>query len=126
VSQKPENVFRNNTVVPFIRTLEHTVFFSIQQVSLRGHPDLFLCCRGLFIVLELKDLAGKASKLQKYWMRKVLTCGGIAIIVDRSNWKEVKKLLNWIDKGGYHEYLLRTGHEPEIQLNIPEASADSA
>jgi hypothetical protein len=47
----------------------------------RGYSDLFLCVRGIFVALELKDNKGTPSTHQKVFIQDILLTGGVAKIV---------------------------------------------
>jgi len=99
---KKETNFRVNKVRPFLKTLRHTKFFPIQQLTIIGDPDFLLCVRGLFISLELKkDKKEKLRKLQEVKQDEVVDAGGISIKADPDNWEEVKQFLKTLD-GGRH------------------------
>lgn len=88
-------------VNPFLKTLRNTVAFSVQQLSLCGHPDILLCIRGKFIAMELKAKGGKVRPLQEHFLNLVRQAGGLALVVDPDNWKETKELLTQLDRGEY-------------------------
>jgi len=93
LSQKPETRFRQGKVLPFLRTLKNTYAFPIQQVAVSGDPDYVLCINGYFVALELKAEGGKPSPLQNYKLTRIIVAGGIAIVVEPSNWEQVKQAL---------------------------------
>lgn len=101
MASKPETNFRNNKVVPWLKkNLENLDLTSLQQLSLVGDPDLYLCLNGWAIVLELKALGGKATPLQEHKLKNFSEKGkGGAFVVDPANWEEVQKILQRIDKG---------------------------
>jgi hypothetical protein len=67
----------------------------IQQVALRGTPDILLCLCGFFVALELK-VEAKLEALQVYKLEKIKKAGGIAWEVTPDSWpkqfRELKKL----------------------------------
>jgi len=91
--KKRETLFRENIVNPFLEKLPNSHWFSIQQVSLRGHPDKMGVVNGWFVAIELKDIGERPMALQKYHLDKIENCGGIAISTSKENWEDVKKLL---------------------------------
>lgn len=97
MSKKPESVFRLK-VTAFLKTLEHTHFFPIQQKAIRGTPDFLLCTRGKFVALELKSESGGLSELQRYNLDRVLFSGGYAFVAYPKNWMEIQKRLKEIDE----------------------------
>lgn len=101
MSQKPETRFRATQVVPFLKSLKHTTYFSIQQRALRGVPDLLLCCNGVFVALELKSERGSADPLQLHNLQRIRETFGLAILASPANWEEAKALILSIDQGGH-------------------------
>lgn len=62
----------------------------VQQISLRGTPDLLLCVDGMFVALELKATSDdEADPLQEYNLNKINDCGGIGLTVDPTSSKRV-------------------------------------
>lgn len=99
MSQKPETVFRNGQVRPFLKTLKNTAFFPIQQLAIIGDPDFMLCCFGIFVALELKASGGKTRPIQQRKLDEVTRCHGISIVATPENWNEVKNKLTHLDRG---------------------------
>ena len=46
-----------------------------------GIPDIICCFNGKFIAFEVKTETGKSTALQEATIRKILACGGEALIV---------------------------------------------
>ena len=76
-----------------------TAGFPIQQLTMVGDPDFFLCMRGKFVALELKDVNGKVRALQEHKLNEVRRTGGIALVADKTNWNEIKQTLKQLDQG---------------------------
>lgn len=98
MAEKPETKFRKK-VDQFLKTLKHTYAMSIQQVSLRGHPDKVLSVNGRFVALELKAAGGRATKLQEYTLNQIRKSGGYALVVSPENWPQVTYWLAALDQG---------------------------
>lgn len=92
--KKKETLFRENSVKPFLQHLANSHWFSIQQITLRGHPDIVGCVNGWFVGIEIKDVGEVPRALQKYHLDKIEKAGGIAISTSKENWDQVKELLN--------------------------------
>lgn len=99
MAQKPETVFRQSRVIPFLKTLRSTVSFPVQSLAIRGIPDFLLCSAGIFVGLELKSEHGSLSSLQSYNLAEIERCGGVAIVAFPQNWAEVKLQLQKLDRG---------------------------
>lgn len=63
-------------------------FSKIQQVAIRGIPDILACISGTFVALELK-VDSDLTELQKYTIAKIKQSGGIAYVVTPDNWKKI-------------------------------------
>lgn len=46
-----------------------------------GIPDIIACIDGRFYAFEVKTPVGKTTKLQDAIIRKILACGGTALVV---------------------------------------------
>ena len=60
-------------------------FTKIQNVSVRGVPDLLMCYQGRMIAWELKTDIGTPDPLQEYTLANIRRAGGTARIVSPSN-----------------------------------------
>lgn len=102
---KPETKFRVNQVNPFLKLLK-IYTDAIQQVSKSGTPDYYLCIRGKFVGLEIKDDAGELSPIQKDKRFLIERAGGIYIATSQTGkapetipWEEAKAILVKLAKG---------------------------
>lgn len=55
--------------------------WKVRDECTAGIPDIVGCYRGRFIAFEVKTDVGRASKLQEYVIRQIVTSGGIAVVV---------------------------------------------
>lgn len=66
----------------------------IQQVSIRGTPDILACLNGFFVALELKQSPkAKVAEIQIYTLAQIAAAGGFAAIVTPENWAEVYQFM---------------------------------
>lgn len=63
------------------------------QFTKAGVPDLFLCCNGRFIAVELKAPDGKPSPLQLYTIEEIKKAGGIALVLYPTDFEEFKAMI---------------------------------
>ena len=95
---KPETKFRSSKVIPFLKTLKYCTFFSIQQASISGTPDLLCCIRGIFVALELKKSnKDKPTRLQSHMLKEVERACGMSFVVNPENWDDIKLILQNIN-----------------------------
>lgn len=111
---KPETLFRTNKVDPFLKGLRKTAEFTIQQQSIRGDADKFLCVRGHFVWLEIKKEGEAPDPLQEYKASKVRAAEGITIVAKPENWDEVSLFLKMLDDGIYDRSKLLKLNKEEI------------
>jgi hypothetical protein len=89
MSKKPETTFKEQ-VLSDLGGLPNTWVCKVQQVSIRGIPDLILCCNGHFVAIELKkDAKSKPDSLQQYHLKKIKAAGGNSCIAHPDNWEGI-------------------------------------
>ena len=57
-----------------------------------GVPDIIACIGGRFYAFEVKTATGKTTALQNATIRKILACGGMAVVVRSVD--EVRAVIN--------------------------------
>jgi|TARA_R100000458_G_scaffold3798_1_gene3081 hypothetical protein len=88
--KKPETIFKEKALEE-LREIKNSYWMKIQQVAIRGVPDIIGLVNGRFIALELKKShQEKADKLQEYVLQEVDKAGGIALVTNPENFAEVK------------------------------------
>lgn len=63
------------------------------QFTKAGIPDIFACCNGYFIGIEVKAQNGKPSDLQLYNVRKIKQAGGFAMVLYPSAYERFKEFI---------------------------------
>jgi len=82
------------SIYKYLDALQATWWESIQQVAIKGTPDIIMCINGFFVALEFKkDNKTKPSKIQEYKLECIRSAGGVALVVCPENWKEIYALL---------------------------------
>ena len=84
MSKQPETLFKER-VVRRLKEIPGLWVEKIQQVGIRGTPDLLICYRGYFIAWELKTDRGRVEPLQQFKLDEIEKSGGIARIVRPKN-----------------------------------------
>lgn len=59
-----------------------------------GTPDFLACHKGRFIGIEAKAGKGRTTALQEANLQRIRDAGGVAIVVDENNLKELERTLN--------------------------------
>lgn len=88
MAKKPETLFKER-VLPLIKALPNTWAVKIQQVAIRGTPDIIACVNGHFVAIELKTDIGKIDKLQQYTLGSIKNANGLAYVVSPKNWDDL-------------------------------------
>lgn len=93
-----ETVFKKK-VMSFLKTLPLTWFVKIQQVALRGTPDILACINGVFIALELKaSNESPISLLQEFNLASIKKAGGVGLVVTPETWFTDRQVLASLSK----------------------------
>lgn len=91
--KKAETTFKEK-VLADLAVLPKTWCEKIQQVALRGTPDILACINGHFVAIELKkDAKEKLDRLQLYKLQKIVEAGGTSILAYPENWKHTLEYL---------------------------------
>lgn len=69
-----------------------------------GSPDIFICLRGVFIVIETKIGNNEASEIQKQRLREWAKAGAITLIVNGSLYP-VELLIRFLQSGDAVDYV---------------------
>jgi Holliday junction resolvase len=59
-----------------------------------GVPDIICCCRGEFIAIECKAGDNKPTALQEREIEKIKASGGVAVVVNETNYNYVMDLVS--------------------------------
>lgn len=59
----------------------------------KGYSDLFLCVRGIFVVIELKDDTGTASPHQELFIEEMLAAGAIGGVC-----RTIREVANYVEE----------------------------
>lgn len=97
MAQKRETKFRKK-VRADLGMLPNTAIFPIQQMSIRGDPDFFVCVNSMFVGLELKtdEKQSKTDPLQEHKLKTISNAKGLAMVVKPSNWDKAFEILKEI------------------------------
>ncbi len=88
-----ESTFKKR-VISRLRKFKNITVFTIQQVAIRGVPDLLCCINGRFVALELKRTErAKVSELQLYNIERIKESGGYATLLYPENFDQIMKEL---------------------------------
>lgn len=89
MSKPTERRFRNK-VEPKLRGLPKSWWTSVQQVAIRGTPDIIGVVNGRMVALEFKrDELQVPTRLQQLNIDRINKAGGFAAIVHPKNWGDI-------------------------------------
>jgi len=92
-TEQLEAAFRKK-VVEVLKKLPNTWVVSIQQIAIRGIPDIICCINGCFVGFELKrSLDAKTSELQKWNFTAIVHAGGQIYKLSPESWEETHEEL---------------------------------
>lgn len=81
MAQKPETRFKEKVFVRLREEFPGAWFTKVQQVVIRGTPDVLGCINGRALAIELKTDSGKADPLQDYELNGWRRAGAIALVM---------------------------------------------
>lgn len=109
MAKQAETVFKEK-VQRKLKTVPNLWFSKIQQVAIRGTPDILICYCGRFFAWELKVGKGKASGLQEFNLARISEASGVARVVTPENfdecWSELmqERTKHNVRKDGQHDH----------------------
>lgn len=99
MAKKPETRLKER-FLRAVRQLPHSHFEKIQQVAIRGTPDIIGCVNGCCCAFELKrSESARIDALQEYNLERWSRAGALAAIVTPENIQEILELLVRISRG---------------------------
>lgn len=98
MAKKKETAFKEKVMVK-LREIPSSWWVKIQQVGIRGTPDILGHIEGTFVAIELKkDVYSKIDELQTYNLNKIRDSKGISFIMYPENEKLVFNQLLMLSK----------------------------
>lgn len=89
----PETRFKMK-VQSRLATIPNLWVVKIQQVALRGIPDIIICYKGKFFAWELKVGKNDVTQLQQHVLNNISKAGGVARVVTPDNLEECMEELH--------------------------------
>lgn len=131
MARKPETIFKEEKVLPFLKKLKNTWYVTVDMRAIRGIADIILCVHGHFVALELKRKGEKYTKtarhkLQAWNIEKIKAAGGFAKVVTPENWDATKEWLTAISQGEYYDNIdVRTNTQSKLRSGALKACEPS-
>jgi len=82
-------------------------------VQREGVPDLLVCCKGLFLGIELKAANGKPSTLQLWNIEQIRAAGGVALVLYPDQFENFKHMIMLLLSGNPNSVKLQYGFDKE-------------
>jgi hypothetical protein len=111
--KNPETKFYES-IKDLLNNIPNSVWFRINQISIRGTPDIMGCVSGTCVAIELKrseEYLNKClkgvddrTKLQNYNINKINNKGGYATFCYPENWAEVYATLLAISENRWNNH----------------------
>lgn len=80
--------------MPHLKALPNTWVVKVQQVGIRGTPDILMCVNGMFVALELKrSISEEPDQLQQHNLNAINKAKGIGLTACPENWKDIYGVL---------------------------------
>lgn len=98
MAKKAETKLKES-VLSALHSLPNAWVTKIQQVSIRGTPDIIGCINGYFIAIELKTDSGELDPLQEFVLNQIAESGGVGLVVTPKNWRATFTKLRAISEG---------------------------
>lgn len=99
MAKTPEKVVKDK-VTSVLKSEEVYYFFpATHGYGRSGVPDIISCVNGLFLAIECKAGGNKATALQIKEIESIRRNGGVAVIVDETNWDMVRDLVRKLKAG---------------------------
>lgn len=87
--KKAETKFKDR-IRPRLKAIPNSWWEKIQQVVIRGTPDIIGCVNGTFVAIELKkDPKAHIDELQVHKLKLIEKAGGRSYITYPENWEKV-------------------------------------
>ena len=89
-SKNPETLFKERVQKDLDSLGPDCWHVKIQQVTIRGTPDMLICAKGIFVALELKrDDKQEPDPLQTYTLKQIQKAKGHALVAHPNSWRNV-------------------------------------
>lgn len=94
MAQTPEK--RVKTKVEAVLKNEGAYYFfpATHGYGRSGVPDIIACVNGRFLAIECKAGGNKPTALQTREIENIRIAGGVAVVVDETNWDMVRSLVH--------------------------------
>ncbi len=79
MSKKRETLFKESALKK-LRSILGSEWEKIQQLAIRGTPDIFGCYHGRMVAIELKTDEGKTDPLQAYRLKRWEAAGALTMV----------------------------------------------
>lgn len=100
MASTPERAVKDK-VVAQLKELGAYYFYPVASAyASAGIPDLVACYKGRFFGIECKANGNKPTQLQQLNLEKIRAQGGVALVIDETNVKDLKEIMENADGPG--------------------------
>jgi hypothetical protein len=99
MAKTPEKVVKDKVVSVLKSEGVYYFFPATHGYGRSGVPDIIACVNGLFLAVECKAGNNKPTALQLREIEHIHSCGGVAVVVDETNWDMVRDLVRKLKAG---------------------------
>lgn len=93
MAQTPEKVVKTRVASLLDSEGVYHFFPATHGYGRSGVPDIVACINGQFLGIECKAKGNKPTALQVRELERIRHCGGVAVVVDETNWDMLRELL---------------------------------
>ena len=94
MAKTPEKVVKDKVTAVLKSAGVYYFFPATHGYGRSGVPDIIACVSGRFLAIECKAGGNKPTALQTREIENIRACGGVAVIVDETNWDMVRSLVH--------------------------------
>jgi Holliday junction resolvase len=99
MARTPEGVVKDKVVAILKDEGVYYFFPATHGYGRSGVPDIIACVNGHFLAIECKAGGNKPTALQLREIEHIHSCGGVAVVVDETNWDMVRDLVRKLKAG---------------------------
>ena len=94
MAKTPEKVVKD-AVTKVLKSEDAYYFFpATHGYGRSGVPDIIACVNGRFLAIECKAGGNKPTALQIREIENIRIAGGVAVVVDETNWDMIRSLVH--------------------------------
>lgn len=93
MAKTPEGIVKEKVTALLKREDVYYFFPATHGYGRSGVPDIVACVNGWFLAIECKANGNKPTALQVREIERIRARGGVAVVVDETNWDMLPELI---------------------------------